>query len=698
MIDDSYFEEDTYQTNNTVNIKKIIYIVLAAIFLIVIIVILFSAFKNKNSGYSKYENDLIVASKKYITENQVNTYNEIYLDSSLLKVSIPDNCSISSGVIYNNGDYKPYLLCDDYESKVLKNSNTNIKLNGKEVMLLPRGMTFTDPGYSSNQKVKVTSLVGKEVGVYNVYYALDGSDDVVIRKVIIVDNPGLLNYYPIMSLNGNELETLKVNEIYQDRGAVAMDKQDGNITNKIKTEGMVNTSIAGEYTILYSVSNSRGYTNSLKRQVIVTEDNDDLVVLLGLSDDTLTNESVNIIVNIIGTNYQYTVLPNEEQTTEKGFNYKVDSNGIYKFRIYDNLGNYIEKAIEVLNIVKEIPIGSCVATLYNDRTEIYVNISSSNTISSYRYKIDGMTSSYQFSNSYRTSATSSNNISVDVRDIIGNENTIKCTISNQKFSITTPGKTITYDVNGIRRTLKGEPLRTKLTKVLSAKGYTIDQLNACIVNKVKQAGIGTRYGVVEAGVGLIDCMKSFTGYVISYDHWGGKVDQDALNNKLGVNPRWGTATEGNSSSCASSSCYLGLDCASFVRWALCNGGMNFCYQNYNTAEKFANKAFPEANSFRIARKKVIHNYGTNLTGYSMSQLLGMLKPGDVIYTPKKNVDGQSHVVLVIGIETNAIYIAENGSTLRKINFNEFMRSDSDNTFFLLDRFYANSANRHNLYN
>ena len=440
MIDDSYFEEDVYQFNNTINIKKIVYIVLAVILAIVVIVIISSFANNSDTGYSIYERNLVAMAKDYIKENVVNTNNEIYIDSVLLNAELPDNCSISSGVIYYNGDYKPYLLCDDYESKVL-NNNGSIKLNGKEVILLPRGMNYTDPGYSSNNKVKVTSLVGKEAGVYNVYYSLENSNDVTIRKVIIVDNPELVNFYPIMSLNGDELEVLKLNETYQDRGAVAMDKREGNLTSKIQVDGIVNTSVAGEYTLSYSVSNSLGYTNSLKRQVIVTDDDSDLIVLLGVSDDSLTNTSVNIIVNIIGNDYQYTILPNEEETYDKGFSYPVDSNGKYKFRIYSNTGNYIEKEIEVNNIFNEKPNASCSAILYNDKTDILV--SSGNNIVGYRYRIDNSISFYSISNTYIAGPTSSNNISVDIRDILGNENTIQCSITNNKvinptFTVTDP--------------------------------------------------------------------------------------------------------------------------------------------------------------------------------------------------------------------------------------------------------------------
>lgn len=60
------------------------------------------------------------------------------------------------------------------------------------------------------------------------------------------------------------------------------------------------------------------------------------------------------------------------------------------------------------------------------------------------------------------------------------------------------------DSNYTKR-ISGNPLNEPLTEALSNNGYSIDCLNGCISQRVVAAGIGTRQGVVEAAVGLLEC-------------------------------------------------------------------------------------------------------------------------------------------------------------------------------------------------
>lgn len=79
------------------------------------------------------------------------------------------------------------------------------------------------------------------------------------------DNP------PTIKLVGKASVTLYVGDTYMEEGAKANDEVDGDISNKVKTDGSVNTSKAGEYTVKYSVTNSRGKTATATRKVIVKE-------------------------------------------------------------------------------------------------------------------------------------------------------------------------------------------------------------------------------------------------------------------------------------------------------------------------------------------------------------------------------------------------------------------------------------------
>lgn len=55
-------------------------------------------------------------------------------------------------------------------------------------------------------------------------------------------------------------------------GVKATDKTDGDLTNKIKVDGKVNTNKVGVYEIVYRVTNSNGYTTSITRKVTVTNE------------------------------------------------------------------------------------------------------------------------------------------------------------------------------------------------------------------------------------------------------------------------------------------------------------------------------------------------------------------------------------------------------------------------------------------
>ena len=75
---------------------------------------------------------------------------------------------------------------------------------------------------------------------------------------------------PTITLNGSSTMNLKLNEAYNEPGATATDDVDGDLTSKIKISGSVNTSVAGNYTITYTVKDSSKNQATVKRTVIVS--------------------------------------------------------------------------------------------------------------------------------------------------------------------------------------------------------------------------------------------------------------------------------------------------------------------------------------------------------------------------------------------------------------------------------------------
>lgn len=243
----------------------------------------------------------------------------------------------------------------------------------------------------------------------------------------------------------------------------------------------------------------------------------------------------------------------------------------------------------------------------------------------------------------------------------------------------------------------GNPLTKSLVEALQANGHTIDELNQCIKNRVEKAGPGTREGVVEAGMGLLECTMSLTGgYTYPYDHTGGKVGSynPDITGKLGVNSKWGFP--GGVGCKAGTQCRYGLNCATFVRWSMCNGGMDLCTRGSAFAhEMYDTTYFPEATKVRLSPGfQVLKG---NISVSSALEAYDKIKPGDMLYSDRLS-GGANHVMLIVGKHGDVLTIAENGRQTRNISKNQLFGS-RDYTYgvLLLDDYYANSANRNSLY-
>jgi hypothetical protein len=74
---------------------------------------------------------------------------------------------------------------------------------------------------------------------------------------------------PSITIKGEATVYLWQGDEYTDRGAIAIDNQDGDITQLIQTDNPVNTHIPGEYKIVYTASDASGNVTISERWVIV---------------------------------------------------------------------------------------------------------------------------------------------------------------------------------------------------------------------------------------------------------------------------------------------------------------------------------------------------------------------------------------------------------------------------------------------
>jgi len=74
---------------------------------------------------------------------------------------------------------------------------------------------------------------------------------------------------PVITVIGGSTLSLNIGDTYTEAGATAYDNVDGDISSKIITTGTVNTSVAGTYTITYTVSDAAANVATATRTVIV---------------------------------------------------------------------------------------------------------------------------------------------------------------------------------------------------------------------------------------------------------------------------------------------------------------------------------------------------------------------------------------------------------------------------------------------
>ena len=153
-----------------------------------------------------------------------------------------------------------------------------ITLEGSTEMMIYKGSNYNDPGYSGfdNKKNDLTTEVvvegtvnSSEIGTYTITYKLKGTTKTRTIKVVAKPAKETLIYLNNSSNTGSTIVRLKVGEVYNEPGYSAIDTIDGDLTNKVKITGKVDTSKKGTYKIVYSVENSVGVTTSETRTVIV---------------------------------------------------------------------------------------------------------------------------------------------------------------------------------------------------------------------------------------------------------------------------------------------------------------------------------------------------------------------------------------------------------------------------------------------
>lgn len=89
---------------------------------------------------------------------------------------------------------------------------------------------------------------------------------------ITSEDPSKVTYFVTFDMSGDKLITIPVGQAYVEPGVKAMEGE-SDITSSMKTDGTVNSNVAGLYPITYTATNVDGFSSSISRNVIVYDPN-----------------------------------------------------------------------------------------------------------------------------------------------------------------------------------------------------------------------------------------------------------------------------------------------------------------------------------------------------------------------------------------------------------------------------------------
>lgn len=208
------------------------------------------------------------------------TYVEPGYTASFLFKDVTKKIKVKNDVnVSKIGEYKVFYTLDDKYNqtqkiryvKVVDKEKPIINLKGSKEAIVCPTQEYVEEGYevTDNYDTNLTSnVILKKEPDSIIYEVADSSSNKTseVRKIIYEDNTA-----PVINLAGSNNMTLYVGSTYSENGYTAFDNCDGDITPKVTVSGSVDTSLVGNYTLTYSVSDSNGNNSTATRTIQVIE-------------------------------------------------------------------------------------------------------------------------------------------------------------------------------------------------------------------------------------------------------------------------------------------------------------------------------------------------------------------------------------------------------------------------------------------
>ena len=203
-----------------------------------------------------------------------------------------------------------------------------------------------DGNITKKIKVRSNNLNINTPGKYQVTYEVTDSSNLTTTKTITIVVK--VNEKPV--INASDIEMLINTELKQN--VTATDKEDGNITNKIKTtKNTVNTKVAGVYEITYEVTDS--YNQKTTKTIKVTVLKNQNPVINASNKEIVVGSEFKELDGVTATDKEDGNITNKIKVIENTVN--TNSKGTYKvtYEVIDSANNKTTKTIEVKVITEE---------------------------------------------------------------------------------------------------------------------------------------------------------------------------------------------------------------------------------------------------------------------------------------------------------------------------------------------------------
>ena len=241
-------------------------------------------------------------------------------------------------------------------------------------------LAINNKGENVNERVVISSdLDNNKIGVYEINYIVKTKFKTYTasRTIRVLEDP-LKNIE--FNLLGSKVVNLEIGEDYIDPLYNCVDKSTNQLLNdKVKVVNYVNNQQEGMYEIEYRLKVDGKEKILIRKVYVITKKYDYTLNVEGpINSDVIINLTSNI------HNFSYIVCPNEEIVYLNNLQYQVSENGEYKFLVYNNENTFDEVLINVTNIDRVAPTGSCKGVMLDGKTT-YTVLSNDLDISKYIY-------------------------------------------------------------------------------------------------------------------------------------------------------------------------------------------------------------------------------------------------------------------------------------------------------------------------